>query len=149
MGLVIAMRGIPGSGKSFEAKRIAEEAEKSGFTVRIVSADDGMMENGEYRFSPSKLPSAHAACFRNLIRDLTDGIEFIIVDNTNLHAWEISPAASAAAAYGYRFEVVSVNCDQDVAFRRQTHGVPEQAHKRMALDYAKNDVLPWWKHVTA
>jgi tRNA uridine 5-carbamoylmethylation protein Kti12 len=140
MRRVIALRGIPGSGKSTVALDLCREGDA------IVSADDYFNTPKGYVFDPSKIGEAHATCFKRFLTCLAEDVEVIIVDNTNLSAWELSPYAAGAAAYGYSFEIVSVSCDPALAFKRQTHGVPAEAHKRMAEAFAKGDVLPWWKN---
>jgi adenylate kinase family enzyme len=51
------MRGIPGSGKSTTAKKLAGE------TGKIHSTDNYFMVDGEYKFDPSKIREYHEANF--------------------------------------------------------------------------------------
>lgn len=151
MAKVFILSGFPGSGKSTHAKYLAQR-----YGGLVVSADDYFMRHdGTYRFNLDGLPYAHAECFEKFQKALGEK-RTVIVDNTNLSAWQISPyvLAANAAGLGLRHEVnypgghdvqiVRLACDPVVAFKRQTHGVPEQGFKRMVEDYLKSDVLPWW-----
>lgn len=138
----------------------------------IVSADDYFMRDGVYKFDINLLQNAHAACFRRFMGRLEegqiervvilsgvpgsgkttvarrlDGPTTLIVDNTNISAWQIAPYYLGAQSHGMGIavEVMRVLCPPEVARARQTHDVPLAGHKRMSADFAKRDVLPWWK----
>jgi len=148
MKKIIIMQGVPGSGKSTWAK---EEAARTGGT--IVSADHWFERSGEYRFDPSQLGQAHAACFRAFLERLhawkgqINGT--LIVDNTNTRPAELSPyflAASALAPDADVF-VLRVLCDPEVAAARCTHGVPLFRIQAMdkAIHSTSHEYLPSWK----
>ena len=59
MRRVIIMRGLPGSGKSTEAKSYILT-----HGAVVVSADDFFMVAGKYRYNPAKIGDAHVACMR-------------------------------------------------------------------------------------
>lgn len=136
----------------------------------IFSADHFFIEDGKYNFVPAKLPDAHRACFRGFVGRVKAGDKvaimsgvpgggksfhaerlagegYVVVDNTNLSAWEISPYVLAAESAGATVTIFRVACDPAKAFARQSHGVPAVAHERMAQAFAKRDVLPWWNVV--
>lgn len=48
----------------------------------------------------------------------------IIVDNTNIHAWEIAPYYRIAEIYDIPVEIVRCECDVWKAISRQRHNVP-------------------------
>lgn len=129
---VIILSGIPGAGKSTLAR-------KFDF---VVSADDYFIGKP---FDPSKLSEAHALCFKNFLSALSGLLPVIVVDNTNLNVWEISPYMLAAAAYGVEAKVVRISCGFEEAFKRQIHDVPRVTLARMHVQFLKRDVLPWWK----
>lgn len=136
----------------------------------IVSADDLFTQpDGRYTFDPKFLPLAHQRCFREFLHHLQHNPEVsrvvimsgipgsgksyhamrrptdaLVVDNTNLNAWEISPYVLAAEARGLPVAIIRVACAPTLAFERQRHGVSAEAHARMAQAFAKRDVLPWW-----
>ena len=90
---------------------------------------------------------AHQECFRKFINEIildkADESD-IVVDNTNLHASEISPYYLAAESFGYEVQILRIHYDPNVAFERQQHRVPRAIHNRMVHDFNRCDVLPWW-----
>lgn len=136
------MQGVPGSGKSYWAKQKAAER---GFGGAIVSADDYFMADGVYRFDPAKLGAAHADCGIRFL-DALQRQQNIIVDNTNLANWQIAPYVFMASMKGgYNIRIVRVECDPNLAFVRNTHGVPRHAHKRMVKAFNSWKIVPAWK----
>ena len=143
---VIILRGIPGSGKSTYIRKNLPEA-------WIFSADHFFMVGEEYKFDPSKLPQAHAACLREYLEWLTfvEGRRCrwpLVVDNTNTSVMEIAPYAALALAYGASLRIVTIKCDPAVAAARNVHGVPEAAVLAMAkrLEDETPRLAPWWEH---
>ena len=78
-------RGLPGSGKSTEAKKTAEEW--GGFDF---ATDDYFTVDGEYRFDPSKLREAHQWC-QDETRAFLEAGKLVCVANTFSQLWEIKP----------------------------------------------------------
>lgn len=146
MKQVIVMRAIPGSGKSTYAKQLVSQTTAKGLTSIICSADDYFYElgKGSYAFDPSKIADAHKYCFKKFVNAVNSNIDLIIVDNTNLSAWEISPYKSYAEINDYDFAINEVRSDPGEAFKRQQHGVPQQAHERMSKSLDTERVPPWW-----
>lgn len=141
------MRAVPGSGKSTLAKHLINQAKASGHSAEICSADEFFynLGGGTYAFDPTKIADAHKYCFRKFIQAINQEINLIIVDNTNLAAWEISPYKMYAEAHDYDFEINEVVSDPELSFKRQHHGVPEHVHKMMSSGFEKEFIPPWWK----
>ena len=138
---VILMSGIPGSGKSTLAKELG------GPLTVVCSADDYFVDpiKGAYNFDPSKLSEAHGACMRKFVSHLLlDEADTIIVDNTNLTALELAPYVAVAAAHHASVEIVTVNCNVDVAVERNTHNVPIGSIRRMARTLLDRALPPYW-----
>jgi len=150
MKKVIVMQGVPGSGKSTHASKVALNAQQAGGRVVTASADDFFINlgGGEYKFDGSKLSEAHGECFRAFIHAVMNNADMVIVDNTNTTPMEISPYMLAAQAFGYEAEVHRIECDPDVAAARNTHGVSASSVKVMHERMANNSLPPWWKTVT-
>jgi len=146
MKQVILMRAIPGSGKSTMAKQLISKAQQEGKSGIICSADDYFYElgKGSYAFDRTKIAEAHKYCFKKFMDAVNQGIDLIIVDNTNLSAWEMSPYKQLGETMGYKVGINEVVADQGEAFKRQQHGVPEFAHKSMSEGFNKEFVPPWW-----
>jgi tRNA uridine 5-carbamoylmethylation protein Kti12 len=146
MKQAITMRAVPGSGKSTFAKQLMEKAKSAGQSAELCSADEYFYKlgNGSYAFDPSKISEAHKYCFKKFIQAVNNGVNLIIVDNTNLSAWEISPYKAYAEAHDYDFSINEVASDPLESLKRQQHGVPEAAHKRMSESFEKEFIPPWW-----
>jgi predicted kinase len=131
--VLIVMRGIPGSGKSTRAKKLA------GPTGVIHSTDDVIEAQGDYNqffkdmieakdFTP--LSRAHSTNLKNLFKSLKDGISPVILDNTNIKQNESKAAVKFALEMGLddkniKFEDIGTGglSAQELA-DRNTHGVP-------------------------
>jgi len=133
------MSSFPGAGKSYHAKLIAKEV-----GAEIVSADDFFIENGIYKFDLAKIGDAHKQCFRKACDAVIHFGKSIVVDNTNLSAWEISPYVALAGAWGFDHEIIRVSCDPAIAFARQTHNVPKKNHDNMVRSFLRKDVRKIW-----
>jgi len=126
--LVFILRGIPGSGKSTFAKKLARPYVRSGLRVKTFSADDYFMRKGVYKFDGSKLGTAHRKCLRDFAECLRlRRADFCIVDNTNITAVEVAPYAALAAAYLADCRVVTISVAARTAAKRNVHNVPRKA----------------------
>jgi predicted kinase len=129
------MRGLPGSGKSYFARSIADGAP-------IFSTDDFFVVDGEYKFDGSKLGQYHAANLARSVKAMSEGVPHIIIDNTCTQAWEAREYVKAALQHGYgvRFIELMMPWSFDVAecARRNQHGVPEAAIAGMLARWEKD-----------
>ena len=122
----IIIRGIPGSGKSTLAKTLVGE---SGV---IHSTDDLFLVEGVYKFDPKSLGKHHEANYNAFKKSILSGISPVILDNTNTQKWEYEKYQKLAEEMGYEVEIVKVpHIDPVLASKRNTHGVPEDAIRRM------------------
>jgi hypothetical protein len=116
------VRGLPGSGKTTRAESISA---KTG--AALVSADDFFTgEDGVYRFNPSMLPQAHAAC-QGEARRLLAGERDVVVHNTFTQGWELTPYIRIAEEVGAAIEVIDIfdgGCNDEELFSRNVHEVP-------------------------
>jgi len=121
------MRGIPGSGKSTKANRLADP---DGI---ICSADDFFMVNGEYKFDRNRISAAHNQCWNKFCVAVKNGVEIVIVDNTNTRNREFKRYVKFAEKYGYNVDTVLIEeFDVVKCFKRNTHAVPFETIQRMA-----------------
>ncbi len=131
---VIILRGISGSGKSTWAKKEYPRA-------TVASADHYFLQaDGSYVFDGAKLQEAHMACFQTFINALIRKDTVVIVDNTNVEVWEITPYSLAAQALGYAVELITFVCDPSVATARKQLVPPELVHqksKRLELESSR------------
>jgi predicted ABC-type ATPase len=139
MKKIYILRGVPGSGKSRFAANYRYGEEKKGW---ICSADQYFSKSGTYKFDPSKLPEAHQSCLRNFIDSISSSCPMIIVDNTNIHAWEMAPYIALGELYGYQVEIHTFKVENPViAFERNIHNVPLKTIQYMFLALEK-EILP-------
>lgn len=137
------LRGLPGSGKSTLALSL--------YNVEVFSADDHFMVEGEYRFDPSKLPAAHAACQDATLNTLEYGTN-VAVANTFTQRWEIEPYVKIAAETGSRLVIIDLfdggMTDEELA-QKNVHGVPVKSIRDMRArwehDWRAGDPRPPWQ----
>ncbi len=122
--IMIIMQGPPGGGKSTAAKTLAPFYNNAV----ICSTDDFFYKSsksGEYEYVPSRIGEAHE-WNRKRVKWFISLERNVIVDNTNIRAWEARPYVEMAVEAGY-----------DVRFARydgkypNVHGVPEEVVQRM------------------
>jgi predicted kinase len=124
------MRGLPGSGKSTLARFLAQGSP-------VLSADDFFVTKFEgYRFIPSLIGDAHAACQSRCENLLKAGAPLVLIDNTNTQLWEFAPYLRLAEQYGYTVIFVEPETvwakSPEECFKRGTHGVPLETIRKMA-----------------
>lgn len=148
---VILMSGIPGSGKSTYIRRMMANDSDSNYF--ICSADFYFQKNfygkydpeSEYKFNSSKLGEAHASCLKNYIEAITNNkCDYLVVDNTNTTALELSPYVAIASAYNLPTEIVTVNCDPHLATDRNVHSVSYLTCTQMAANLRNRVFPPYW-----
>lgn len=140
---VIIMRGIPGAGKSTWAHR------NTPSDTLICSADNYFVDDlsGEYRFNPKDIGKAHDWCFSSFLHNIRDPkLPAIVVDNTNLQSWEISPYYRVAETSGMNVKIVTVFCSFKIAALRNVHGVPLDKVWSMFQTLQSERLPPQWKH---
>lgn len=164
MKTCIIMRGAPGSGKSFLAKHIA--LNHRGFSAQICSADHFFMipkdeENPGsprvYRYDPTKIGLAHMTCQREADRAMGNGVELVIIDNTNISRIEYATYVGLAYLHGYKVEYAEPITPWWTATRhamryvphtledfahilanKTTHGVPWETIHSMLMRWEEN-----------
>lgn len=138
MSRVVILRGIPGSGKStYAAKEYPD--------YQVCSADHYFTHNGVYTFDAKLLPFSHRSCLDKFLGLLQSNCSGIVVDNTNVHAHEISPYLRLADVFLYDVEIVRLYCDPASAFNRNVHGVPFKTVLDMTRRMDAEVLPPYWK----
>ena len=115
---LILLRGLPGSGKSTLAKLICNQH---------VEADMFFMEDGEYKFDPTKLKRAHEWC-QNRVRVWMMSGYNVVVSNTFTQEWEMEAYYKLAEQYGYRVHSIVVENRHEGV---NQHGVPADKLEQM------------------
>lgn len=126
---LILLRGVPGAGKSTVAKLMGA----GGAGYAHFEADMYFMEDGVYKFNPTKIRDAHAWCQNSveramLLNHTTGDNSVIIVSNTFTQEWEMEAYYALAKQWGYKvFSIIVENRHGGV----NEHGVPEDKLQAM------------------
>ncbi|NXG55742.1 N42L1 protein, partial [Hemiprocne comata] len=137
-GRLVLLRGLPGAGKSTLARQL-----KRDFPSAVVlSTDDFFIENGVYVFEPDFLEDAHKWNQKRARKAMKNGKSPVVIDNTNIHAWEMKPYVMMAREN--RYEVIFQEPETPWKFnvqeltRRNIHHVPREKIQRMKEQYEHN-----------
>jgi len=146
MTVLVLMQGASGSGKSTMAQTIKAMLKSLGIPVEICSTDDEFVIDGKYEFDPSKLGENHIKNQKKCRYHLDFGTS-VIVDNTNLQAWQAKPYVQMAQEYG--IPVFFVPCHGRFT---NLHGVPPEKVEQMrasceplTVEGCLKAVAPWEK----
>ena len=142
--IMVILRGLPGSGKSYLATDIIQSTVGGDPSQYIFCTDDFFLKKGKriYEFNPSKLPDAHAFNQKQVLKVLTDSRSPVIIDNTNTQCWEMQPYVKMAVQYGYYIEILEP--DTPWAYnvveltKRNKHNVPRESIQRMLQRFERN-----------
>ncbi|TGM73320.1 ATP-binding protein [Leptospira mtsangambouensis] len=125
---LLALRGIPGSGKSSLAKAISLTNGAPIYSIDSYFED----EAGEYHFDYQKNHLAYKECEAKTKQALEQRIPFVIVDNTFTLDWELEPYIRLAKEFGYRLHVVTVENRHD---GKNVHQIPDEQIEKMKGKY--------------
>ncbi|KAM6220876.1 NEDD4-binding protein 2 [Rhynchocyon petersi] len=143
VGLVlILLRGLPGSGKSFLARALRDD-NPSGV---IFSTDDYFYINGQYQFDVKYLKEAHEWNEQRAKEAFEGKVSPIIIDNTNLQAWEMKPYVVLSQKHKYKVifrepETWWKFKPKELA-RRTIHGISKEKLARMLEHYQRFVSVP-------
>ncbi|XP_027692126.1 NEDD4-binding protein 2 isoform X2 [Vombatus ursinus] len=134
---LVLLRGLPGSGKSFLARKLLEE-NPNGI---ILSSDDFFYKNGQYQFDGNLLGEAHEWNQKRAKEALEKKVSPVIIDNTNLQAWEMKPYIILSQKYKYKIHFREPDTwwkfkPKELA-RRNIHGVTKEKIARMMEHYER------------
>jgi predicted kinase len=145
-------QGVSGSGKSSVAKMLAQSilCSETGETVSIRSTDELFMENGVYKFDQNKLGGYHGKNQFLVEKDMNDGVDVIVVDNTCCKNRDARPYILMARKHNYSITVIRVDCGLTEAKKRNASRsadkqIPEFVLERQAsqMEVIKLDEKPF------
>ncbi|XP_063285505.1 NEDD4-binding protein 2-like 1 isoform X1 [Pelobates fuscus] len=136
---IYLLRGLPGSGKTSLARKLKREFP----SALVFSTDDFfIMDDGTYLYDHDLLPEAHRWNQKRARKAMNKGKTPIIIDNTNVQAWEMKPYAVMALEHEYqvlfREPETSWKFNVRELTRRNSHGVPREKIQRMKEVYDHN-----------
>ena len=140
--LLILMRGVSGSGKTHKAKTLVD---RMGGV--IFSTDDfpGLYQKAEEGKIPKiyqeKITEAHKWNQSNVISAMQSGLSPIIVDSTNIRAWEMKPYVEVAKEYGYHYKMENPDSPWwNSLFKKDMS--PAEKEKLIDILYEKTQHIP-------
>lgn len=148
--VLVLLRGVPGSGKS----TLARELLSTGPNGVVLSTDDYFFQDNRYAFDSALLGDAHDWNQKRAEQAMLDGCSPVIIDNTNVKAWEMKPYVELALENGYRVDFLEPDtrwkCDPTQLEKRNKHGVPRDTiakmldgfERPMNVDIVMNSVVP-------
>jgi hypothetical protein len=124
-------------------------------TTIVCSADHYRYEDGKYVFRQETNESAHEQCFDKFVTTVDKWsmgnmpeLTHVVVDNTNIHAWEIAPYYAYARRMELGPSILTILDSPISCAKRNIHGVPEEKVFEMSLKLEKETLPPHWKSVT-
>jgi predicted kinase len=118
---------VSGSGKTTLAQKMA--AEKN---CRHLEADMWFNCEGEYRFDPRMLQTAHEWCFANAAVELKEGRD-VIVSNTFTRLWEMRNYIDFALEQGCKVRIITCRSRY-----QNVHGLTEEQVNKQAARFQSN-----------
>ena len=125
-GVLIILRGLPGSGKTSFAKYM--------FSNNVFEADQYFTDtDGNYNFDATKLHAAHTDCQTRVekLMQMSETTQYgheIVVSNTATTEKELKPYYDLAEKYEYKVVSLIVENRHD---GKNEHGVPDEKLEQM------------------
>ncbi|XP_039756820.1 uncharacterized protein DDB_G0284459-like isoform X2 [Pararge aegeria] len=138
--IIIILRGVPGSGKSYLAKLIRDKEAEQGVTVRIMSIDDYFMHESEkeekdpitgkitkkpslkYEYDETQVENYMNSLRRAFKRSLNDGFfTFLIFDAINDQLKSYAEIWSFGKQKGFQVYVCTMEADTQTCYKRNIH----------------------------
>ena len=116
------MRGLPGSGKSTVARKIAG-------TEGVVHSTDIYLGKGEDEdnFTSAKIKEIHEKNFAEFSKSIDAGHGVVVVDHTNVCEWEIQKYSDYASQNNYIVSIVTLpHITAEVSASRTSHGLTQK-----------------------
>lgn len=120
------MQGVPGSGKSTYVRLLSDRlkaetlsTDEDWATVSIRSTDDYRYgECGHYFHDVEQNALFHRKTQQDAADDMRNGVNYVVVDNTNIERWQAEPYIMLAKIYDYDVDVIRIDPGLAVAKKR-------------------------------
>lgn len=135
--MVLIMRGIPGSGKTYLVENSEEAKGQSGYTY--CSARQLFHKMGTSAPDLSELNIAEAYCRSCFLDAMANLCPFVVVDGVHTKCWEYAVYKCLARAFGYAFHVLEIRVRQpeDIKLCHQN------CNSGVQLEQLLEDVQEW------
>lgn len=132
------VRGLPGSGKSTFAKKLAAELHCKHFEADMFFTD----KEGNYKFDLDRIGDAHEWCHDSVLNELRNGND-VVVSNTfttprELRAYDEDVISVATFLKPVEYQIIIYEMTGDYG---NIHNVPEEALERMKKRWISNAEL--------
>ncbi len=126
MTQLVIIRGLPGSGKSTEAKKEFPHHKHVEADMYFVDR-----KTGEYKFDFTKLNAAHKWCQKTVF-DALRGDHDVVVTNTFTQTWEFDPYITMIQelSFEHNVEIDLLVVEMKTQYTN-IHGVPEDKMQKM------------------
>lgn len=150
---VVILRGLPGSGKTSFAEfllstnkssirhstddyfLVFDETNKTTVGAQTLQTT-GHLSRGKYVFVFERLQEYHNRNYEAFCKSVKEGIELVIVDNTNIQKAHYMRYLKSAQEAGYHVDVITIGgfdpASIDLYARRNSHSVPYGAIQKMS-----------------
>lgn len=141
--MMVIMRGLPGSGKSYRANQLIQGIEEGS----VICSTDYIWETKPfgYFWIPEFVGVAHKINQAKAREACKKGFGAVIIDNTNTTFKEIEPYLEIAKENGYVVGIVEPETewafDVEECEIRNSHGVPLEVIKKMKDRFEPTDAV--------
>lgn len=116
--VIYIIRGLPGSGKSYIAKKLVASHQNLGKRLTHVEADMWFEWDCGYKFDPTELKQAHDWAKGKLKREVLKG-NSVVVSNTFTRKWEVDGYLEGLDS------IADVMIIKAIGEYKNVHGVPD------------------------
>lgn len=132
-GLLVLIRGIPGSGKSTEAEKLKRTYDGFDIDYAHFENDDYYTDDdGVYNYVEGKHHEASVQCIDNTVQAMKNNVDAVIVSNCFLKWQTIKKYLKLSIRNNYEVLVI----DKGTESYGNIHGVPDEVIEEMKKNYA-------------
>lgn len=147
--ILYVTRGLPGSGKSTKAKQLPGVQPQNVFSSDDLISKDPIeyakfFEDMSQKQNWQPIIDKHKENTNRVIQAMQKGISPIVLDNTNIEAWNCKKCVEQAIQYGYKVEFVDAGTGGltvEELHKRNIHSVPKSQLQEMLDKYQKEGPL--------
>lgn len=135
---VFVLRALPGAGKTELANFLANSLASDKGAVVLSSDDFFFSKEGRYDFDATRITDAHKWNFQRFKQAIDDGIETIIIDNSNIKQFHYYQYVDYGQRHDYQALILTIphNDLSDKELEERTpHNISRKTIKKMRGDF--------------